>query len=460
MRYMAKRMVSRTGNTESSGSSFELMSTHSRVRMAALAPSAQSFLQLPCPPPPLPSFRARYMSKRRVVALIAYLTATTSLGGCAADGPAAGPLVVRRDTVGDTIIVQTVSGSLWGRPLSYREDLRIGALEGSEVETFGEITEVAVGSDRSILVFDHQVPVLRKFDSSGTYLRDFGRRGQGPGEYVRGVSGLAVQRDGQVLLRDRGNGRINRYSENGDLVDAIRDVAGGFSASHAAMIVDTTGHIYVKALMVDLFAMRREQGPNFHLPSPWPVGLIHLTRSGELVDTIPPPEIRGAAESLVWGLHPYGHMLVGSNSTYAFEIRRQDGGIIRVSLPYSPVPFSDAGLAESAELRAARIADGKAADGSDEERPEFRPAYNGFYFGSDGRIWVSRHIVDEMSSTASPSRFFQPIGFDVFEEDGTYLGFARFPANARPMVFTSTHVYAVETGEYDEQYLVRYLLAG
>ena len=136
--------------------------------------------------------------------------------------------------------------------------------------------------------------------------------------------------------------------------------------------------------------------------------------------------------------------------------------MVRVSLPHTPVPFSDAGLATRAEdpdVIRAREADRLGGEPQDAQ-PEFRPAYNRFHFGSDGRIWVQRYIVDEGSSSeqASSSRFLQATAFDVFEEDGTYLGFARFPQNARPLVFTSTHVYAVETGEYDEQYVVRYRL--
>ena len=388
---------------------------------------------------------------------IVRLVAAMQLVGCAAEGPADGPLVAQRDTIGDTIIVRTVSGSVWERPLSFREDLRIGVLEGSEVESFGAIQGVAVGADGSILVLDYQGPVLRQFDSTGRYLRDFGRRGQGPGEYQQRGWGLVVGNHGQVFLPDVNNGRINVYSGSGEARKAIlgmERLIGG----NRPIAVDTTGHIYVNVFVVDFAERRREQGSP---PRPL-VGLLHLDRSGAIIDTIFPPEIDGPPESAVWALHPYGHIVVGSNTTYTFEIRRQEGSVVRVSLPHTPVPFSDAGLATRAEdpdVIRAREADRLGGEPQDAQ-PEFRPAYNRFHFGSDGRIWVQRYIVDEGSSSeqASSSRFLQATAFDVFEEDGTYLGFARFPQNARPLVFTSTHVYAVETGEYDEQYVVRYRL--
>jgi hypothetical protein len=34
------------------------------------------------------------------------------------------------DTIGDTIVVRTVSGSVWGGPAELAEELRIGVFEG------------------------------------------------------------------------------------------------------------------------------------------------------------------------------------------------------------------------------------------------------------------------------------------------------------------------------------------
>ena len=51
---------------------------------------------------------------------------------------------VERDTIGDTVVVRTVSGSVWGAPATMREEVAIGVLEGQEELMFASIQAMAV----------------------------------------------------------------------------------------------------------------------------------------------------------------------------------------------------------------------------------------------------------------------------------------------------------------------------
>ena len=55
-----------------------------------------------------------------------------------------------RDTVGDTIIVRTVSGSAWGST-QLVEEARIGVLDGPDEYTFGRISAIDTGPDGTYL---------------------------------------------------------------------------------------------------------------------------------------------------------------------------------------------------------------------------------------------------------------------------------------------------------------------
>lgn len=376
------------------------------------------------------------------------------LCSCSARRADTGPWVVRRDTLGDTVVVHTVSGSVWRHPARVSEDLRIGKLEGGkDSETFGLITEMAVDSAGGILVFDSQVPALRYYDAQGHYVRTFGGGGEGPGEYGGEARGLAVLPDGQIMLRDMRNGRIDIYDPDGTPADQLRNPSGLFTGQ--SMTVDTAGDIYIKAPLVRLT-------PGKPLPHPLPVGLLHLDAHGTLVDTIRPPApggLGGGAPGRVGVLHPWamdrcGDMVVGVNDPYAFDIHRRGGGVVRVEKDYTPVPMTD----EEVAAYAAR---------SRQSFDKVKPAYKGIYFGSDGTIWVQRSMPGRASydplgglgpmTAPFPSwPVYEPVVFDVFERDGTYLGEVPFPPDTRPYVFSTTRVYAVQAGKYDEQYVVRF----
>ena len=73
---------------------------------------------------------------------ITLLTAPTIalLHTAACGGPTrerSGDWVVERDTIGDTVVVHTLSGSVWGTPMKLKIDLSIGTLEGDSTLMFG-----------------------------------------------------------------------------------------------------------------------------------------------------------------------------------------------------------------------------------------------------------------------------------------------------------------------------------
>jgi len=121
-----------------------------------------------------------------------------------------------RTIVGDTTIVRTVSGSVWGDSVTLVEEVAIGVLDGAEEYLFGQVQDLAVDADGGIYVFDGQVPALRYYDPDGKYVRTLGGEGEGPGEYKDACLGIAVRRsDGRVVMRDPRNMRMNVYNPDG-----------------------------------------------------------------------------------------------------------------------------------------------------------------------------------------------------------------------------------------------------
>ena len=187
-----------------------------------------------------------------------------TIGACSGESvPVGESWVVERESVGDTLVVRTISGSVWGESVEMVEDFSIGALDGPEELLFTWIGAIAVDRHGGIYVFDWQVPALRYFDADGRYVRTLGREGSGPGEYgpwsnmffqfhqlpgqqreLTAITGaLTVRQDGMVLLADLNNVRLNLYRADGSYSKQWSMPGGIYSRQGIA--VDTAGRTYI-----------------------------------------------------------------------------------------------------------------------------------------------------------------------------------------------------------------------
>ena len=391
---------------------------------------------------------------------VAVVTVAGAIAGCSSPAERQrGTWVAERDTIADTIVVRTVSGSVWGVPATLREDLAIGALEGREELMFGSIQEMAVDAEGGIYVFDGNVPALRYFDSTGKYVRTLGRKGSGPGEYEDAALGLAVRSDGRIVLRDPRNGRLNLYEPDGTPSKQWPVTSGLFTAN--AMVLDTADNAYLRIL---LSAPERNK--------PWRIGLLHLDPEGNVVDSIADPVIAGAPTeaggtfrpSKLWAWSPLGYMVVGVNDAYHFELRPPGGPVIRIerSTPTIEVPPD-----ERAEIEARndwlRRTQGRFMTSEILPVPSTKPPYSGFLLGQRGRIWVRRHATAvhiDVEPETRPDRppvasWVEPVVYDVFEPDGTYLGEVHVPKATGLMVVRGETAWGTRQGDAGEVYVVR-----
>jgi len=124
-------------------------------------------------------------------------TAATLLIACGTDADPSGssPETVV-ETIGDTTVVRTLSGSVWGAEATLVPEVAIGRMDGPEEHLFGSIRSIAVADDGTIHVLDFQGQHVRVFDSLGVYVETLGRRGEGPGEFSE-AEAIAVLPDGR-----------------------------------------------------------------------------------------------------------------------------------------------------------------------------------------------------------------------------------------------------------------------
>ncbi len=109
--------------------------------------------------------------------------------------------------------------------------LRLGTagVPGQGHDTFNEPTDVITAGNGDIFVadghsgqYDDAPPGtggrIVKFTSDGTYVKEWGRMGSGPGEF-RTPHALAFDSQGRLFVSDRGNHRIQIFDQEGTLLD-------------------------------------------------------------------------------------------------------------------------------------------------------------------------------------------------------------------------------------------------
>ena len=393
------------------------------------------------------------------------------------DSPGAAGPVVETEIIGDTTVVRTVSGSVWKGNATLVPEVAVGELDGPEEYLFGSVRAITVDDDHNVYVLDDQAGNVRVFDSSGTYVTTLGRKGEGPGEFQVPI-GVAIS-NGRVLVRDPANGRVQLFDLETWEVEEWKYTPSPYFMS-TPLFTDDQGRVYVDISDEEIrFIVMGSDGAHIDtvLPPDAPPGFddgecaLHSeseTADGRWVSfgaTVP------FCPRWYWTLHPTGHFLSGLSTAYRIDLE-QDSGVLRIERNHTPVAVSD-GERDHHRQRILRRMRRFDADWSWDGPgiPDHKPPFRRIRAGTDGRIWVrlwteGRQVANENHDPSDPESapytWVEPLRYDVFEADGTYLGAVEMPEGfslAAPPVFGRSFVWAVERGDLDVQRVRRYRIA-
>ena len=111
----------------------------------------------------------------------------------------------------------------------------MGLADGDERYLFGQVLGLAVADDGSVFVADGHPQSLRQFGPDGAFVRNFGREGEGPGEFTS-IVGIVALPNGRFAIWDSGNRRITVYGGPKGRTDASIRVANGVYAPAAFLV--------------------------------------------------------------------------------------------------------------------------------------------------------------------------------------------------------------------------------
>jgi len=410
--------------------------------------------------------------------------AATALVTCNTDDPAlpganGEPHERVVETRGDTTVVRTLSGSVWGKEAALVPEVSIGELDGPDEYLFGNIYGIAVDGEGQVHVLDGQAQSIRVFDSGGTYAETLTRRGQGPGELNNAMS-VAVLPDGRVIAHDVSDMAVKVVGPAAVDREHWAFPAGALVLPVKPLRIDPNGRILVTAAGT---------APGGDITE----YIIAMGSGGELLDSLAPPGIdfepsslevrlpfpmggRSTASRAVpltaryyWTVHPNGRFMTGISSDYRIDLQSDDG-VVRIERTWEPVLVSEAERGYHREVTTASIQRTQPDwSWNGPPVPETKRPFRGLVAGRDGRIWVqlwteARPVVNEDHDPddprSQPVTWVSPVRYDAFEPDGTYLGVLAAPdgflvSPAEP-IFDGDHVWAVTRDELDVQRVVRY----
>lgn len=415
------------------------------------------------------------MTHQRFVLPGVFLTLLSCAGGEQPGSGSPSAWVAERDTLGDTIVVRTISGSTWGAPAELVERVSIGVPDGAEELMLGNVRGIAVTPAGVVHVLESE-PVLKQFAADGQYLRTIGRVGSGPGEYRRPDGGIAVLPGDRIVLRDPGNGRMSVFGPEGNPLGSWR-ISGSFSTSRR-LYHDREGNVYTLILLDDAGD-----------PAEWKLGVQRFAPDGTAGDSIAAPRwefdraiIKSVREggtsvsdvpfspSAHWAFSPLGYMVGGVSTSYRIELLRE-GAPLRIERQRPPVPVASDEAADhrrAATENMRRNLPGWVWNGPG--IPDSKPPFREVFAADDGRIWVllSMPGAEDLSRDGDSGAevrgyslpvWTEPVAFDVFEADGRYLGEVRAPSGfltSPEPVFRGDTVWAAAEDPDGVRYVKRY----
>lgn len=408
---------------------------------------------------------------KRLNQLMLLTTLTLIPGSLVAQAPSRA--TISRSQRGDTIVATSNGVGVWGAP---HDAIEVRRFEGDTKErTFGQAFELQATPDGGVLVVDTKSLdglIVRQFNANGDFVRNIGRRGEGPGEYTRGNLTIDVQANGTIVLRDSDRA-VNRYAPDGKLLSSF--ALHHSSGSTNEVVAASDGSFYVRAAFLP--GPELTGGPGMLRP------MIRYDATGRILDSLEDkgrwvPVYTDRYEARQWWRPLSDHrVLYTRTDKVGFLLVDRSGKRppFIADRPSQPLPYLKE---ERDELQGLQdfIAHETCFQFPGTERPARvvvpatkLPALGGTV-DIDRRIWISIASTSERVSPRmgascggkSGAKVYKlsyeqrPV-FAAFQADGTYLGEVRFPMRSR-VTFVGNTAWAIVPDADDAQVLVKYKL--
>lgn len=406
---------------------------------------------------------------------------TVVLAACGSEDAGPADAVAERvDSAGVEIVMNPAEGRMAG--FSLVEEVRLGSLDEAGPEQFSQVYSLGIDDDGRFFVGNNATATVRVFEADGTFLREFGGRGDGPGE-VSNINDLVVSGDDVVLVDWQRGGKAARFGTDGTLRGewslrssgltfvsgrAGRWLVGRYPATprNLAPREEFLGHFEIFA---SPFAASEQGEPVYRIPT----RPLYGTPSGY-------PDWGLFPRDWAWAFDGTGQLYVASPDAYQIDVFGAEGLSRSIRRVFEPRRITEADVAE-ARARMLHVFDtlsrfpreemvrqqAQFADRLDAQAgfplPEVHGPFETLVASNGGWIWAQLKDTSDPADAAARGAFggfdiFPPTEthWDIFDPDGSYLGQVTLPPRFRAEAVDGLAVTGVWADDFDVEYVIRY----
>jgi hypothetical protein len=342
-------------------------------------------------------------------------------------------------------VIKNPSEPLYGEIVfDLEENLSIGS-PNDENSTFYSSVFIAVDSDGNILALDTENCRIQKFSEKGDFLYTIGRKGQGPGEFVR-PSELILDMNDNVHVRE--SRKLHKFKKTGEYIESI-----SLGSLYRSIGITKEGHILAMAQISS--------------PTELSDDVCLLAPDGNKIKTIasyskPRPDyslkinLTGSSIQPRLNLCPLSaeNAVYSHSSSYRLYIVNSSGELSLIfEKDEPPIPFTQKEKNQQIDEMLERLNKG----GQQFSRREIEKAFN---FPKMKPIFSSLQNDDEQNIYVWILRSYAvdqddkfPY-FDFFNKDGYYL--YRVKTRPLPKIIKNGHLYCDERDKEGYVYIKRY----
>jgi len=319
---------------------------------------------------------------------------------------------------------------------SLTEEMSLENRGGSD-ELFSNVYDFDVDNEGNIYVLDRRAPYIRIFDREGRFLRSFGKKGQGPGEF-QVPTFLEISPDGRLLCFDPLASRLTSFSLLGEFLEqTVYTRKRAFGPSH----IDSHGNLIGRVAL----APEPIGGQVLQIMNPDGSRILDvykiesdLSKRGKREFDVGKPRLCFAfdrSDRIYWGYaDTYELRLIEANGTLLKIIRNQSK---RIAISPEDITGLENFYASTVQAGFKLVF-----------RDSF-PFYNSISIDTQNRIFIQTFEKEHRS----PDRYY----YDIYDPDGRYLAKVLIPANLNEMsVWAGDKLYTREIDADGIEKIVRH----
>ena len=292
----------------------------------------------------------------------------------------------------------------------------IGVELGDSNYVFGSIESSSHSVDGNILILDRPACCTREYTPEGEFVRSFGRRGTGPGEFVNPLSMVRLS-DGRIAMMDMQAGGIHTFLPDGAWegisAEIVREPVLWLTAADSSRYVGTINSFEV----VDGQLILTAKVGRFEIDETEP-SLVYWENSFPVTFDDFTLLIEQAYFAKVWTSNFDGIVFIASRDSEEYLVTGFDAGgteFVEISLDLPQREKSEEEIQDEAAFWNQRARNMGYGGQANFEPNRFRWKVHSMGIDDQERLWVRRGT-EEIPT------------FDIFDLDGNHLFTANIPS--------------------------------